>query len=76
MKYEKKFSKWFNEIEGFALRGERFYDDLDTITGIDKTASEASRNTSLMLDWLKAAYEEGYNQARYDTMKLYWDDGK
>jgi len=65
---EAKFSDWFNEIEGFALRGERFYDELDHLT--------SGGRPDRILEWLKAAYREGYLQARYDTMKLYWDDGK
>lgn len=63
------FDDWFYEQEGFALRAERFHTDLemfhaDELTNID------------ILRWLKAAYEEGYNQSRYNTIKLYWDDGK
>lgn len=62
-----KFEDWFYEQEGFALRAERFYSEIDPDSRID---------TKLLVSWLKAAYEEGYNQSRYDTMKLYWDDGK
>lgn len=76
MKQEQTFDRWLQEIQGYAQRIERLYDDIDMITGVDKTLSEHMRNRSLLLGWLKAAYEEGYNQARYDTMKLYWDDGK
>lgn len=63
-----RFDEWLDEHE---LPGSpriwRFMDDINS--------SDPSQNT-LMIRWLKAAYEEGYNQARYDTMKLYWDDGK
>ena len=64
-----KFEDWFNETENFGLRSERFYDDLLSYKwdGVD---------AEFFAKWLKAAYEEGYNQSRYDTMKLYWDDGK
>lgn len=71
-----KFDDWLNEIENYSLRIERLYDDIDMITGVDKTASEAVRNRSLLLGWMKAAYDEGYNQARYDTAKLIWDHDK
>jgi hypothetical protein len=55
------FDEWLNEIENYSLRIERLYDDLDAITGVDKTASESVRNRALMLGWLKAAYETGYS---------------
>jgi len=64
-----KFDEWFNETETFSLRSERFYDDLLTYKwdGV---------NAEHLIKWLQAAYEEGYNQAKYDVMKIYWDDGK
>jgi hypothetical protein len=64
------FDEWFYEQEGFALRAERFYDDLECVY------SSNTDRAIIMVGWLKSAYEEGYNQSRYDTMKLYWDDGK
>lgn len=67
-----KFEDWFYEPEGFALRAERFYDEMDMFFG--KELSQ--QNMIKVVSWLRAAYEEGYNQSRYDTMKLYWDDGK
>lgn len=67
-----KFDEWFHEIENFALRSERFYEEMDMLFGKELTRE----NMIKIVSWLKAAYEEGYNQARYDTMKLFWDDGK
>ena len=50
----KTFEDWFNELEGYALLGERFYSDVDlVIDGIS--------NQDLMVRWLKAAYEAGYS---------------
>lgn len=66
-----KFEDWFYEQEGFALRAERFYDDLER-GGNGLTREEAIT----AVGWLRAAYKEGYDQARYDTMKIFWDDGK
>ncbi len=60
----RNFDGWFDEKEGFGHKFERFYDDLN--------AGDPQR----IVEWLKAAYEEGYNQATYDVMKIYWDDGK
>ena len=62
------FEKWFHEQQAFSLRSEWFYEEMDLLTGGGPQDS--------IVKWLKAAYEEGYGQARYDTMKLYWDDGK
>ncbi len=61
------FDDWFYEQQNFSLRAEWFWEDVQGYQG---------DNPEVLLKWLKAAYEEGYNQARYDTMKLYWDDGK
>jgi hypothetical protein len=46
------FEEWFNEIEVFSTRGERFYDDLLTYKwdGVD---------AEYLVKWLKAAYNAG-----------------
>lgn len=49
MKYE-KFDDWFWEIEGFATRGERFFESLDHMS--DKEA----------LEWLKACWACARNE--------------
>lgn len=46
MKYD-SFDDWFWEIENFATRGERFYDELQNIT------------PDRAVEWLKAAWECG-----------------
>jgi len=59
------FDEWFNEIELYSLRGERFYDDLLTykLEGID---------AEHLVKWLKAAYEVGYEEGQDWCV----DDGK
>ena len=64
----RNFEGWFYEQQAFSLRAEWFYAELDQLTGGGPSEG--------IVKWLKAAYEEGYNQATYDVMKLYWDDGK
>jgi len=54
------FDDWFNEVEVFSLRSERFYD------GVDKFIND------LILSWIKAAYEAGYEHAKLELL----DDGK
>lgn len=48
----KEFDKWFNEIENFSLRSERFFGDLnDYDPGI---------NPEIVTKWLQAAFQAGY----------------
>lgn len=42
-----KFELWFNELEGYASRAERFYEDLDI------------GDPQRIKDWLLAAYNQG-----------------
>jgi hypothetical protein len=56
-KLEKSFNKWFNEVENFGLRSERFYDDIMTI--LYNPNKSASLHFDKMTAWIKAAYEEG-----------------
>lgn len=53
-----QFDEWFNEIEVFSIRSERFYDDLDH----HKEGVQGSYNR--MAVWLKAAYAAGYEQGK------------
>jgi len=53
------FEEWFNEIELYSLRGERFYNDLDHHNPNSQKANER------MVSWLKAAYEAGYEHGLY-----------
>lgn len=49
---DKRFNDWFNENEGFALRAERFYEDLNQFATREAQAAR-------MYLWLKSAYEHG-----------------
>jgi hypothetical protein len=49
----KQFDEWFEEMEGYSFRYERFWDDFDY-------AKESKDNRS-MVKWLRTAFEMGYN---------------
>lgn len=53
------FDEWFNEIEGFHLRCERFYDDAEAY----KHRCEPGE-VDVLLKWLRAAYDVGYEQGK------------
>lgn len=53
------FENWFEEMEGYAFRSERFYDDFDYAAKM--------KDYKMIVEWLKAAYEVGYN----DGQRLY-----
>ena len=48
-----KFEDWFDEIENFSLRSERFFSDLNEY--------EPGINPEIVVKWLKAAFEVGYD---------------
>lgn len=50
---KKQFDEWFEELEGYSLRYERFWDDFDY--------AKESKNNQLMVKWLRTAFEMGYN---------------
>lgn len=50
---KKQFDAWFEEMEGYSFRYERFWDDFDY-------AKESKDNKS-MVKWLRTAFEMGYN---------------
>jgi hypothetical protein len=52
-KIEKQFDAWFEEMEGYSFRYERFWDDFDY--------AKESKNNQLMVKWLRTAFEMGYN---------------
>lgn len=49
---KEKFNTWFNQVESFGLKSERFYDDLDDV----KTGKISS---NILINWLEAAFEAG-----------------
>ena len=53
---EDEFNSWFNEIEMYCLRGERFYEELPSMT------------SHQMLQWLKEAYLHGIKTAAQDSV--------
>ena len=57
------FDDWFNDIEAWSARFERFHDDLE--------AYKKGYNVD-MVKWLKAAFEAGYERRTEETT----DDGK
>lgn len=61
MNINEKFDDYFNEIESYSMRCERFYDDLTIPVHI-------TRNLR-MVDWLKGAFEAGYERAMKDMEK-------
>jgi hypothetical protein len=50
---KKQFDAWFEQMEGYSFRYERFWDDFDY-------AKESKDNRS-MVKWLRTAFEMGYN---------------
>lgn len=52
-----EFNSWFNAVEVFSLRSERFYEELPSMT------------SHQMLAWLKAAYLHGVKTAAEDSVK-------
>lgn len=53
------FDAWFDELEGFVFRSERFYDDFDFAAN--------TKDYQVIVKWLQAAYEVGYA----DGQRLY-----
>lgn len=60
------FEQWFNELEGYATRAERFYEDLNF------------DDPQLVKDWLRAAYNQGVRDANRNSVfdKLFQDATK
>lgn len=56
---KEEFEKWFDELENYSYRHERFYDDVDF--------ASKTHNYKLMVEWLFSAYQMGYN----DGQRLY-----
>ena len=55
-KIEKQFDAWFEEMEGYSFRYERFWDDFDYAKG--------SKDNQLMVKWLRSAFQVGYEQGQ------------
>ena len=59
---EDEFNSWFNEVEVFGLRSERFFEQINHY----RTRESQSE---LMITWLKAAYLHGIKTAARDSVK-------
>ena len=51
------FEAWFNELENYNFRSDRFFQYVDLFNG---TASTETRN-QFLTDWMRAAFEAGRN---------------
>lgn len=61
MDTKKAFEEWFEEMEGYSFRSERFYDDFDYAA---KTG-----DYEMIVKWLQAAFEEGYKKKSNEDSK-------
>ena len=57
------FYDWFDEIENFSLRSERFFDELE-----QRPYGNLDQANKRMIAWLRAAYDAGYQHRLYETM--------
>jgi hypothetical protein len=64
---QEAFLKYFNELEGFTLRSERFYFDCD----ID----DPQKRSQMLLKWMKAAFNAGCEAMASDTIDTLGDYG-
>lgn len=53
---EERFNEWFEELEGYSFRCERFYDDFDH--------AAATKDYKEIVKWLLEAYKMGYNEGQ------------
>ena len=58
-----KFKEYFNELEGFGLRSERFYNECEAGMLREKR----------IIEWLKAAYMQGAQDMAQDTLDTLGD---
>jgi hypothetical protein len=52
LEIKKQFDAWFEEMEGYSFRYERFWDDFDY--------AKESKDCKSMVKWLRTAFEMGY----------------
>jgi hypothetical protein len=53
LEIDKQFDEWFEEMEGYSFRYERFWDDFDY--------AKDSKDNQSMVKWLRTAFEMGYH---------------
>lgn len=56
-----KFEDWFYEPEGFCIKAERFYEDIDVF---------ARKKPEVLVEWLRSAFEADLQS---DQTNYYWD---
>ena len=66
MDLQQQFKKYFNELEGYGLRSERFYEEYYQGRGQDPEQ---------MISWLRAAFLEGARIMAQDTLDTLGDYG-
>lgn len=59
------FEEWYNEIENYSLRAERFHSELEAWR-------DGKLPTMFVVNWLRAAYNVGHEHA----LASFLDDGK
>lgn len=50
------FHEWFNQLEGFGYKSERFYNDLEI--------QDELRRSAIMVNWMNAAFYAGYDKGK------------
>lgn len=50
------FHEWFNALEGYGLKSERFYNDLEI--------QDELRRAAIMVNWMNAAFYAGYDKGK------------
>lgn len=55
--YDKIFSDWFNELESYGMRCERFYDDA--------SIQDAFRRDVILTKWLREAFMQGVKASEH-----------
>jgi hypothetical protein len=63
-----KFEDWFHEPENFALRAERFYDDIRCYKHNEKM------DETRIVEWLRAAYEAGRDRGALEELNWVRDN--
>ena len=56
LEIKKQFDAWFDEVQGYSFRSERFWDDFDY--------AKETGDTRNIKRWLRTAYEMGYNEGQ------------
>lgn len=52
LEIKKKFDAWFEEVEGYSFRCERFWDDFDY--------AKESKDVRIIMMWMRSSFEMGY----------------